>query len=145
MRQYKLFISISIFFIIGVHVLPVIQKTQNKRQTFWPIMAWGMYKNSRNAGPIRTVVTRIIGVTSQGKEEPVDAKLVGLSSFALGRLYLDSMRAGDSSAALRLADRLNLHRQDLFIEFRLESETYTITDNGIVKNYNPVITYRVVY
>jgi hypothetical protein len=42
-----------------------------------------------------------------------------------------------------LALRLNRQRQDPFVEFRLEVETYTATDTGIVKHSNPPITYRI--
>jgi hypothetical protein len=139
----KLLISISILLIIGLHTLPAMQKLQGKDQTFWPLMAWGMYRNSRDPGPIRATVSRIIGETSKGEKKLVDAKLVGLSFYALQRLYWGPMWAGDSSAAQRLADRLNLEREDPFAGFRLEKETQTISDAGIVKEENPVITYRV--
>ncbi|MBA3345544.1 MAG: hypothetical protein H0T44_09650 [Gemmatimonadales bacterium] len=53
------------------------------------------------------------------------------------------MWAGDSSAAQQLFRRLNLKRQDPFVELRLESERYTVTESGIAKEENPTITYRV--
>jgi hypothetical protein len=59
------------------------KKLQGEGQTLWPVMAWGMYRHSRDPGPIQTAITRIIGVTSKAEKEPVDASVVGLSSYAL--------------------------------------------------------------
>jgi hypothetical protein len=143
MIQSKAVISILIILIIGLHALPIIQRLQGERQTLWPVMAWGMYKKSRNPGPIRMVIRHITGVTSMSEKKSVDASLIGLSSYAAQRLYLNSIWAGDSSAAQNLADRLNSGRGDPFVEFRLESETRTLTEAGIATEYNPVIIYRV--
>jgi hypothetical protein len=143
MPRSKFFISLLILLTMGLHVLPIIQKIQRKEQTLWPVLAWGMYRNSRDPGPIRAVVKRIIGITSQNVQHPVDATLVGLSSYALQKLYLDPMWAGDSSTSQGLADQLNLHREDPFVGFRLEAKTHTLTDTGIATEYSPVITYRV--
>ena len=62
--------------------------------------------------------------------------------FALSRRYFEPMRAGDSSAAQQLFSHLNRQRDDPFVEFRLQVETYTLTDTGIVKEAKPDITYR---
>jgi hypothetical protein len=88
---------------------------------------------------------RVVAITLLGEKMTLSMDLVGLSSYAFGRLYLSSMSRGDLSAAQQLADRLNLGREDPFVEFRLESETYMVTDAGVVKADNPVITHRVVY
>ena len=68
--------------------------------------------------------------------------LVGLSPFVLRASYEQPMWRGDSSAAQQLFMRLNLQRQDPFVELRLETETYTVTDTGLTKEKNPVATYR---
>ena len=68
--------------------------------------------------------------------------LVGSSEWALLSLYARPMWAGDSTAAQRLFRRLNVKREDPFVELRLESERYTVTDSGIAKEENPAITYR---
>jgi hypothetical protein len=144
MHQTKVLISIVILLVVGLHALPILQRLQGDRQTFWPFMAWGMYRNARVPGPIRTETRRIVGVTAKGERETVTTDLLGLSSYALERMYIRPMWTGDFSAARQLTDRLNRKRQDPFIGLRLESETYKITDGGVVKEDNPVITYRVV-
>jgi hypothetical protein len=143
MHHRQLFISLLILLIIGLHALPVLQKLQGERQTFWPFMAWGMYKNSRAPGPIQTEIRRVIAITAKGERATVTTRLSGLSSYAFERMYLKPMLIGDSFAADRLAGRLNLQRQDPFVELRLESETYKITDSGIFKEDNPPMTYQV--
>jgi hypothetical protein len=143
MRQSKPFISVLILVIIGLHALPVLQKLQDKRQTFWPVLAWGMYKKSRNPGPIRIVVKHITGLTSTSAKERIDAELVGVSSYAFQRLYMEPLWMGNLSAARSLADRLNSGRQDPIVGFRLESETLILTSTGVVTEYNPAIIYQV--
>ena len=54
------------------------------------------------------------------------------------------MRKADSSVAKALAGRLNRQRENPIVELRLESETYTITNTGIVREDNPVVAYRIV-
>jgi len=145
MRDFKnIAISLLILLTIGLHAVPLVQRLDGKRQTLWPIMAWGMYRNSRGSeGPIRTSLRRIIGITSSGEElqiRPLDA---GLSRFALRRMYTRPMYKGEASAAQRLADRLNRHRENPIMAFRLESKTYTITDTGIIEKENPPIIYQI--
>ena len=166
-QQSKLFISILILLIIGLHPLPILQELQMGRQSFWPIMAWGMYRHSHDSkSSIQTVIRYTIAITSSGEELSIesiftqqygrldffnlfrprstaDSNFVGLNYFGLSRLYLGPMWGGDAAAAQRLADRLNRAREARIVEFRLESEIYTVTGTGIVKEDNPVITYRV--
>jgi hypothetical protein len=68
--------------------------------------------------------------------------MVGLQGAAVGRLYIQPMMAGDSSAARRLMSRLNAERQDPFVELSLRIERFALTDTGIVKQVRPPITYR---
>jgi hypothetical protein len=143
MRQRKRFISIFILMVIGLHAVPVLQRLQDERQTLWPIMAWGMYRNARAPGPIQTTIRRVVGTTSKGEEETITPNLLGLSGYAFERMYIKPMRAGHSSAAHQLIARLNLSRDDPFVELRLQSETYRVTETGVVKEDNPVIAYRV--
>jgi hypothetical protein len=144
MREPKLFASILILLVIGLHALPVFQKLQGDRQTFWPFLAWGMYRNSRPAGPIQTEVRRVIGVTSKGERTIITIGLLGLSGYTFERLYIKPMSMDDYSAARQLAARLNHTRQDPFVELHLERDTYRLTDAGVVKQDNPIILYRVV-
>lgn len=145
MRWLKLCISIVIVLIIGLHVLPLLQRLQGERQTLWPIMAWGMYKHSFNAKwlPIRTIVERTIGITSRGEEVSIGPWQTGLSHFAFYRMYLTPMRQGDASAARRLAEQLNRERTEAIIAFRLETKTYTLSDSGIVREETPAVVYQV--
>jgi hypothetical protein len=141
MRQSKVWISILIIFAVGIHAVPVLHRGMQKR--LWPILDWGMYKWSRPAGPIQANKMRVIAITLKGDRQPVTPQLVGSSGFALRALYTKPMWDGDSSAARQLVRRLNRGRTDPFVELRLESEQYLVTDTGVVKQENPVITYRV--
>ena len=102
-----------------------------------------MYKDSRPPGPIQGLRNRVTVITQNGKEKVVTPNLVGLSGSTLGRMYLQPLRRGDSSAAQRLIDRLNRKREDPFVELRFQSTTYTVTDTGVVREDKPVLTYRV--
>ncbi len=141
MRQPKTLISILILLAIGLHAAPVLLH-QGQRQTLWPFLIWSMYKDSRPPGPIKGWKTRIIGVTARGESERVTPFLVGLSGSTIGRMYIQPMAKGDSSAARRLMTRLNRERQDPIVELRLERETYTVTDTGLVRTDDPAIIYR---
>jgi hypothetical protein len=141
MRQPKIWISILIIVAVGVHTVPVLYRPMQKR--LWPILDWGMYKESRPAGPIQANKLRVIGITLKGESQPITPYLVGSSGLALRGLYTKPMWDGDSSAARRLVRRLNRGRADPFVELRLESEKYLVTDTGVVKQENPVISYRV--
>ncbi len=140
MRQRKVPISMAIVLIIGLHAVPVLHS--GERTTLWPFLHWAMYKEARPAGPIEVHKRRIIAVTVKGVREEVTPHLLGLSISMLGRLYLRPLWARDSAAARQLFGRLNRQRQDRFVEFHLESETYTVTDTGMVKRDNPAITFR---
>ncbi len=141
MRQRRVWISIFILLVIALHAVPAMSRPLKKR--VWPFLDWGMYKDSRRPGPIVAKKEWIMAVTRKGQQEAVTPSLVGSSSFAVGELYVAPMWRGDSSAAQQLFRRLNLRREDPFVELRLESETYTVTDTGIAKRQNPVVTYRV--
>lgn len=141
MRQAKVVTSISILLIISLHAVPVFHPGLRKR--IWPFLDWAMYKDAVPPGPIRADIRHLVGVTLKGERKEVSKDTVGVSSFVLDRLYLKPMNAGDSSAARRLIGLLNRKRNDPVVEIRLESETYWVTDAGIVKTDNPVITYRV--
>jgi hypothetical protein len=140
MREPKTLISIAIILVILLHVAPLVYRAE--RKTMWPFLDWAMYKDSRPPGPIRAYKKHIMGITAQGQRESVTTDLTGVSITSFNLLYLQPMWTKDSSAARRLFSRLNQQRDDPFIELRLESETYTVTDSGVVREDNPVITYR---
>ncbi len=141
MRQSKIWISTVILLVIALHAVPVLHAGLRKR--IWPILDWAMYKDASPPGPIETDRKRIVGITASGQRVVISKELVGLSSFALDRLYAKPMKVGDSSAAQQLILRLNQQREDPFVEVRLEVETYTATDTGLVRRANPPMTYRV--
>jgi hypothetical protein len=132
--------SVVIVLAIGLHALPVLYRRE--RGTLWPFMQWAMYKNSRPAGPVEVQQRRMLAVTASGARDTVTPRLLGLSVTVLEQDYLRPMRTGDTSVAPRLLDRLNQGREDPYVELRLESETYTVTDTGLARRSNPVVTYH---
>jgi hypothetical protein len=140
MPRRKTLVSIVILLVIGLHALPVLYRSE--RGTLWPFMQWAMYKNSRKAGPIDTHLRRILAITATGRSDTVTPRLLGLSITVLKQRYLAPIAKGDLSHAPELIDRLNRHRDDPVVELRLEGETYTVTDTGIVRTDDPVVTYR---
>jgi hypothetical protein len=140
MPPYKTLISFVILLVIGLHAVPVLYRSE--RGTLWPFMQWAMYKSSRKAGPIDAHQRRILAITADGRRDTVTPHLLGLSITVLKQRYLRPMANGDLSPAPELIARLNRHRSDPVVELRLEGETYTITDTGIVRTNDPVVTYR---
>jgi hypothetical protein len=142
MLQSKTLISMLIVVVIGLQLVPAVFY-EGPIQTRWPFMMWAMYAKAQPPGPVQATKNRLFGVTSEGSRIRITGRLVGLPWPAIGRMYMQPMRNGDSSAAQQLANRINRNREDPFVELRFESETYTVADTGIVRTDNPVITYRV--
>jgi hypothetical protein len=140
MREPKTLISIAILLVILLHAVPLVYRAE--RKTMWPFLDWAMYKESRPAGPIRASKKHLVGITAQGQRESVTTELAGVSITSFNMLYVQPMWTRDSSAAQRLLQRLNRNREDPFVELRLESETYTISDSGVAREENPAIVYR---
>lgn len=140
MPDRKLLISMAIILVIGLHAVPVLYPAE--KNTLWPFLHWAMYKESHPAGPVQAHTRRIIATTAGGEEAAVSAQYVGLSGFVLQRRYVRPWWHGDTTAAQALLDRLNAGREDPFVEVRMESETYTATDTGVVRQDNPVLTHR---
>jgi hypothetical protein len=141
MAHSKTFVSVLILTIIFLQMVPAISY-EGPIQTRWPFLMWAMYKNPHPPGPVRALKNRVIGVTESGKREQITGRLVGLPWPAIGRMYVQPMRAGDSTAAQRFFNRLNRNRSDPFVELRMESETFTVTDTGVVRQTNPVQIFR---
>jgi len=140
-RHRRTLISSGILLVVALHAVPVVY--QPERATLWPILHWAMYKDSKPAGPVTTAIRETVAVSASGKREVVDPHLTGLSSFTLAKLYFRPMVAGDPDASANLLARLNEERKaDPFVEIRMESTLYTITDSGIVKVDLPLISYR---
>jgi hypothetical protein len=140
MPRRKTLVSIVILLVIGLQAVPVLYRSE--RGTLWPFMQWAMYKNSRKPGPIDTRLRRIVAITATGRSDTVTPRVLGLSITVLKQRYLAPIAKGDLSSAPELIDRLNRHRDDPVVELRLEGETYTVTDTGIVRMDDPVVTYR---
>jgi hypothetical protein len=140
-RLQKVLISLLILLVLGLHTLPIMFR-KGRNQHFWPFLMWSMYKNSRGPGPIEARETRMIGVLSSGRIEPLTSELIGLPRATVRELYIEGMLARDSSAAQQLFTRLNADRPDPFVEIRIVSHIYGLTDTGIVRRRNPVLTFR---
>lgn len=136
----KTLTSIVILLVIGLHAVPVLYPSE--RGTLWPFMRWTMYRNSRNPGPIDVHQRRIIAINSKGERDTVTPHLLGLSITVLKQRYLGPLGTGDLSPAPELIERLNRNRADPVVELRVEGETYTVTDTGIARTDDPVVTYR---
>lgn len=142
MRQPKVWISIFVLLILGLHALPVLSY-QGHRQTRWPILAWAMYAKSFPPGPIQTTRRRIMARTLNGETDQVTSRLVGLPTPALRNSYMKPLLAGDSTAARQLLSRLNRDREDPFVEVWVEGEQYTLADSEVLKKDIRGITYKV--
>ena len=137
----RTFISLVILLVIGLHAAPVLLHAE--RGTLWPFMRWTMYHNSRKPGPIDVRQRRLLAITRSGAVDTVTPYLVGLSITVLKQEYLGPIGVGDFSSVPELLERLNRGRTDSVAELRLESQTWTVTDSGIARTQNPVVTYRV--
>jgi hypothetical protein len=141
MREPKVWISVLILFILGLHVLPVLSYQRN-RQNRWPILTWSMYAKSFPPGPIQTTRRRVVGKTSSGETEELTARVIGVSSPALGRRFIQPLWTGDSTVARELLHRLNQGRADPLVEVWVEGERFTLSDSRIVKENIRGTTYR---
>jgi hypothetical protein len=140
----KVWISILIIMIVGLHAVPVLSYQRN-RQTRWPIMAWAMYAKSIPPGPIEVRRRRMFAITSSGRKELVTQYLAGTgrTRSSLRNMYINPMWVGDSSAAQRLFRRLNRDRKDPFVQIRLEGEKYTLVGDSVVTEAFPAMMYTV--
>ncbi len=139
-KRGKTLASVLIVLAIGLHAAPVVLHAE--RGTLWPFMRWTMYKNSRPAGPVEAHARRILVVTGSGARDTVTPHLLGLSITVLKQKYFAPIMSGDTAAAHELIELLNRSRTDPYVELRMESETYTVTDTGLARRSNPAFTYR---
>lgn len=132
--------SAVIVLVIALHAVPVLYRAE--RGTLWPFMQWAMYKNSRPAGPVQAQLRNLTAVTDAGRRDTVTPRLLGLSITVLEQRYLRPMMNGDSSVVPGLLERLNREREDPYVLLQLESETWTVTDTGLARQVNPVMTWH---
>ena len=142
LRTRKTWISLFIVAVMVAHVAPIFQEMRSRRQTFWPIMAWGMYRYSHRP-PVKTTSWQIIAETSNGEEEPVGPLKAGLGPHAFSELYIQPMSRGDSTAAQRLGEILNRDRPVRISRLVVRGVTHRVTDEGVVVAPEPSVTYPV--
>ena len=139
-HRRKTLTSVVILLVIGLHAVPVLHS--GERGTLWPFMVWAMYKHSRPAGPVAVNQRHILAVTAAGARDTVTPHRLGLSITVLDQRFHRPLMGGDTTVVPRLFERLNQGRTDPYVELRLVSETYTVTDTGLARQDNPVVTYR---
>jgi hypothetical protein len=140
--QLKTRISLVILLVIGLHAVPVLFY-QGEHQTRWPFLAWSMYARSYPPGPITVAQRRLIATFASGKEAKVTAQLVGLPTPAFIGTYIAPLwKASDSTPAYELIRLLNRERNDPVVRLRLEGESQTLVDTGVVREMLPAVTYQ---
>jgi hypothetical protein len=140
-RQPKVWISLLILLVIGLHALPVLSY-QGHRQTRWPFLAWAMYARSYPPGPVQVVERTIVAATASGEEHAITPYVVGLSKPAFRNAYLVPLAKGDSAAARELLRRLNAGRDVPFAQVTLGGVQSTLSDTGVVRDPLPRYVYR---
>jgi hypothetical protein len=135
----KALASIAIVAVLGLHVVPVIWAAQ--RDALWPFMVWAMYKNARPSGPVVVNQRHILAVTASGQRDTVTPHLLGLSVTVLDQRFHRPLMGGDTTVVPLLFERLNRGRTEPYVELRLVSQTYTVTDTGLARRENPVVTF----
>ena len=136
----KAIASAVIVLVIGLHAVPVVVSAE--RDTLWPFMVYAMYKHSRPAGPVEVHQRAIVAVTASGVRDTVTDRLLGVSVTVLDQRYHRPLMKGDTTVVPGLFERLNRGRTDPYVELDLVSTTYTVTDTGLAREENPVVTYR---
>jgi hypothetical protein len=139
MSRQKIRISILILLVIGLHAVPLVYRAE--RKTLWPFLQWSMYKNAADRNGVQANKRHVFGVTARGEEVAVTPELVGLSVTVVDERYVVPMWRGDSAAARALIARLNRGRADSIVALRIESETWAVTDSGLVRHENPARTF----
>jgi hypothetical protein len=124
-----LFLSALILVVIGLQASTFVTGTK-----IWPFMAYCMYSDSHGPGTIAASKYRTVAQTASGETLDVNVELTGLLFFALKERYLSPLRQGDIAAARNLADRINRRRQDPVVAFRVETERYEMTPEGIISS-----------
>lgn len=136
----KALTSLVIVLVVGLHAVPVLHSRE--RGTLWPFMVWAMYKHSRPDGPVVVNQRHLLAVTATGRRDTVTPHLLGLSVTVLDQRFHRPLMSGDTTVVPVLFERLNRERAEPYVELQLVSETYTVTDTGLARRTNPVVTHR---
>ena len=139
-------ISVIILLILGLHLWADAAKALHSSwmgDKSWPFLAYGMYRQSYKPGIIRATKQHVIAITTRKKEIELNRMMVGMGGQALYQHFIGDMIGGNSTTTIRLAERINLDRTDPIIAFRVESESYAITDAGVITEGKRSMTYPV--
>jgi hypothetical protein len=139
-ERRKTLTSLVILAVLGLHAAPVVYSAE--RDTLWPFMVWAMYKHSRPAGPVEVNQRHILAETAAGVWDTVTPDRLGLSITVLDQSYHRPLMQGDTTVVPRLFQRLNRERTDPYVALHLVSRTYTVTDTGLARRENPIVTYH---
>jgi predicted DCC family thiol-disulfide oxidoreductase YuxK len=143
--RHRIAVSILILVILGLHgwanIAKAVIPSSKMGDRLWPFLAYGMYRNSRQPGTIRTTKHHLFAVTARGRELKVVPELVGMYGPALNRHYLRPMLGGNPSAPRLLAERINRGREDPVVEFRIDSEIFVIAEAGVVLEGKQSVSY----
>ena len=143
----QVLISVVILLIFGLHAWANLAKAVMPSSVMgdrsWPFLAYGMYRKSYSPDVIRATKQTIFAVTASGEELRMRPGIAGLHGQSLGRHYIGPMRAGDRSAAKRLAERVNVGHTDPIVAFRVQSDSYAMSGSGIVLERSQSMTYPV--
>jgi len=141
LRDPRIWISVFILLVLGLHALPIISY-EGHRQTRWPFMAWAMYAKAHPPGPIQTRDRFLHGITAEGRLVNVTPWEIGMSKPAFRNRYVNAIHRGDTSAALALMTLLNSERKDPIVELRTVETLYTLADTGVLTENLPAHIYR---
>jgi hypothetical protein len=162
MKRVFWVVSLFIFIVIGLHILPVIQELNGKRQTLWPIMAWGMYRYAHPSD--KKISVKKIDISARTESgaaldiAPINHPFffnllrrryrkgdnnIALGYYGYNRLFIKPMLKGNNDAARQLADLLNQHRRDRITHIQIQMHMYEMNDAGLEKVDSPIIAYNV--
>ena len=144
--RYHSVISAIILLILGLHVGADAAKALHSSwigDKFWPFLAYGMYRQSYQPGVIRATKQHVVALTARKKEIELNSATVGMGGQALYQHFISRMIGGNPTATAGLAERINLGRTDPVIAFRVESESYAITDAGVITEGKRSMVYPV--
>jgi len=101
----RTWISVFIVLVLILHLAPLAQQLTRPYQTFWPIMAWGMYRTAAEP-PIETTTWSVTAETASGRSVEVESWDAGLGATAFKRFYLNPLSRGDTARARELSEIL---------------------------------------
>jgi hypothetical protein len=137
-RQWRL--SAFILVVLGLQAVAVIHELGGGRETLWPFLPWGMFRQSASP-PVEAVRIRIHARTPSGwrRVGPADA---GFDRFAFRLHYRTRLAEGDSAVARELANRLRARWSEPVRVVTAGSDRYTL-DGGRYRVESTVRGFRI--